>query len=83
MTLIYRAPEDTPHVCALKTYEHLPQTSIVRCDDCGTYWERMNIMGEWSIRKWRRVTRWNRQARRRIREAPRPHIHDGHCVGRR
>lgn len=80
VTTVYRAPDDTPHHCELKNYEHLPLTSIVRCDDCGTYWERHNVIGDWVVGYFRRVTRWNRTARRRIKAMPPAHVCDGHCI---
>ena len=66
MTVIYEATEDRPHYCTTAA-DGLPVGSICRCD-CGRFWLRKTVIGDYWVYRWVPVRWYHRQARRRIKE---------------
>lgn len=66
MTVIYEATEDRPHFCTTANAS-LPVGSICQCD-CGRFWLRKTVIGDYWVYRWVPVRWYHRAARRRIKE---------------
>lgn len=66
MTVIYEANENRPHFCTTADRD-LPLGSICRCE-CGRFWLRKTVIGDYWVRSWVPVRWYHRTARRRITE---------------
>lgn len=70
MTVIYEATEDRPHFCTTANAS-LPVGSICRCD-CGRFWLRKTVIGDYWVYRWVPVRWYHRAARKRIKAWERP-----------
>lgn len=66
MTVIYEANENRPHFCTTAD-NSLPLGSICRCE-CGRFWLRKTVIGDYWVGSWVPVRWYHRAARRRIKE---------------
>lgn len=66
MTVIYEAKDDKPHFCTTANAS-LPVGSICQCD-CGRFWLRKTVIGDYWVYRWVPVRWYHRTARKRITE---------------